>query len=270
MPELPEVETVRRGLAPHLSGRVIESVQCFRPDLRYLLPDMSRLAGRCCERVERRGKYLQFFFDDLLLVWHLGMTGKFHVIHSQESLTIHEHVRFILSENETLSYRDARRFGYAGLMPSNGWKSHPWFAKLGPEPLGDTFDADYLANCCHGRKGPIKTLLMNAHVVVGVGNIYACEALFRAGIRPTRAAGRIGKERLRLLTDSVRDILIEAIRSGGSTISDFTRVDGNPGYFSHSFAVYGREAEACPRCAQPVRRVVQAGRSTFFCPRCQH
>jgi len=158
MPELPEVETVCRGLAPHLTDRRIESVQCFRPDLRYALPDMSALHGRYCERVARRAKYLQFFFDDLLLIWHLGMTGKFNVIPAQTAITTHEHVRFTLSNDECLSYRDARRFGYAGLMSSHDWEAHPWFAKLGPEPLGDVFDADYLASSCRGRKGPIKPL----------------------------------------------------------------------------------------------------------------
>ncbi|OIO68005.1 MAG: bifunctional DNA-formamidopyrimidine glycosylase/DNA-(apurinic or apyrimidinic site) lyase [Zetaproteobacteria bacterium CG12_big_fil_rev_8_21_14_0_65_55_1124] len=269
MPELPEVETVCRGLAPHLTGRRIEAVQCFRADLRYALPDMSRLVGRCCERVARRGKYLQFFFDDLLLVWHLGMTGKFHVIPAQTPLTAHEHVRFELSGNECLSYRDARRFGYAGLMATDSWEMHPWFAKLGPEPLGDDFDGQRLMAFCRGRKGPIKPLLMNAQVVVGVGNIYACEALFRAGIHPERAAGRISAVRLFRLVDVVREVLGEAIASGGSTISDFSRVDGSPGYFSHNFAVYGREGEKCPHCAGSIRRIVQAGRSTFYCPNCQ-
>jgi len=270
MPELPEVETVCRGLAPHLTGRRIETIQCFRANLRYALPDMSVLHGRSCERVARRGKYLQFFFDDLLLVWHLGMTGKFHVIPSQVPLTTHEHVRFMLSGNELLSYRDARRFGYAGLMSSDGWESHPWFAKLGPEPLGDAFDGERLSSFCRGRKGPIKPLLMNAHVVVGVGNIYACEALFRAGIHPERAAGRISGARLGLLVDVVRDVLEEAIASGGSTISDFASVDGSPGYFSHAFEVYGREGKACTVCKSNIRRKVQAGRSTFYCPHCQH
>jgi len=154
-------------------------------------------------------------------------------------------------------------------MDVAGWEAHPWFARLGPEPLGDAFDGEGFAACCRGRRSPIKPLLMNAQIVVGVGNIYACEALFRAGIRPSRAAGRISSNRLRMLTDSVKDVLSEAIASGGSTISDFASVDGSPGYFSHNFAVYGREAEACPRCAQPIQRVMQAGRSTFFCPECQ-
>ncbi|MDQ6971780.1 MAG: bifunctional DNA-formamidopyrimidine glycosylase/DNA-(apurinic or apyrimidinic site) lyase [Mariprofundaceae bacterium] len=269
MPELPEVETIRAGLSPHLSGRRIEQVQCFRPDLRYPLPDMRVLHGRVCQRVERRAKYLQFFFDDVLLVWHLGMTGRFHVVPADTSIAAHEHVRFTLTQDECLIYRDARRFGYAGLMPPDTWQAHPWFARLGPEPLGADFDGEYLAECCRGRKGPIKPLLMNAAVVVGVGNIYACEALFRCGIHPARAAGRISRARLGLLADVVREVLSKAIASGGSTISDFARVDGSPGYFAHHFAVYGRQGEACPQCAQPIRRSIQAGRSTFYCSRCQ-
>jgi len=269
MPELPEVETVCRGLAPHLTGRSIESVQCHRPDLRFPLPEMDVLHGRVCEKVARRGKYLQFYFDDLLLVWHLGMTGRFHVLAQSTPMQAHEHVRMQLSGGECLIYRDARRFGYAGLMRVDDWQAHPWFAKLGPEPLGDAFDAVYLAACCKGRKGPIKPLLMNAQIVVGVGNIYACEALFRSGIHPQRAAGRISHARLQRLVGAVRDVLAEAIASGGSTISDFARVDGSPGYFAHSFAVYGREGEACGVCGEAIRRSVQAGRSSFYCAQCQ-
>lgn len=270
MPELPEVETVCRGLAPHLTGRRVESVQCHRADLRFPLPEMSVLHGRICERVARRGKYLQFFFGDLLLVWHLGMTGRFHVLPAASPAQPHEHVRIYLADGDCLMYRDARRFGYAGLMLAHAWQAHPWFANLGPEPLGDDFNAAYLAACCKGRKGPIKPLLMNAHVVVGVGNIYACEALFRAGIHPQRAAGRIGRERLQRLVLAVREVLSEAIASGGSTISDFVHVDGSPGYFSHNFAVYGREGEVCTACGGAIRRMLQTGRSSFYCVVCQH
>jgi len=268
MPELPEVETVRRGLFPHMADRRIESVQCFRADLRFALPDMSVLHGRLCRGVTRRGKYLLFDFDDLLLVWHLGMTGRFHVLPAGTPMQSHEHVRLSLSGGECLLYRDARRFGYAGLIRSDSWQNHPWFARLGPEPLGDDFNVGHLAARCKGKRGPVKPFLMNAQLVVGVGNIYACEALFRAGIHPQRAAGRISGQRLGRLTDAVREVLAEAIDSGGSTISDFARVDGSPGYFSHQFAVYGREGEAC-RCGESIRRIVQAGRSTFYCPGCQ-
>jgi len=270
MPELPEVETVCRGLAPHLTGRRIESIQCFRADLRYPLPEMTALHGRCCERVARRAKYLQFFFNELLLVWHLGMTGRFHIVPLAAPLAPHEHVRFMLSGgDECLSYRDARRFGYAGLMAVAGWQAHRWFSRLGPEPLGDEFDGECLAVFCRGRKGPIKPLLMNAQVVVGVGNIYACEALFRAGIHPACAAGRISRARLQRLAEAVRAVLGEAIDAGGSSISDFARVDGSPGYFAHDFQVYGRQGKPCLRCSGSIRRMQQAGRSTFYCPGCQ-
>lgn len=269
MPELPEVETVRRGLSPHMADRRVELVQCFRADLRFALPDMSVLHGRVCRGVARRGKYLLFDFDDRLLVWHLGMTGRFHVLPADTPMQSHEHVRLSLSGRECLLYRDARRFGYAGLLNASGWQDHPWFARLGPEPLGDAFDAAYLADCCKGRRGPVKPLLMNAQLVVGVGNIYACEALFRAGIHPARAAGRIARERLHILVQAVREVLAEAIASGGSTISDFARVDGSPGYFAHAFAVYGREGEPCGRCGDVIRRIVQGGRGTFYCPGCQ-
>jgi len=269
MPELPEVETVRRGLEPHLTGRRIEAVRTFRADLRFPLPELSRLTGRVCRGTARRGKYLLFAFDEMMLVWHLGMTGRFHVLPADTPRQPHEHVRLLLEGGEALIYRDARRFGYAGLLPSDAWQRHAWFVRLGPEPLGDEFNADRLAARCKGRKGPIKPLLMNAGVVVGVGNIYACEALFRAGIHPARAAGRIGRGRLQRLVEAVHAVLSEAIASGGSTISDFARVDGSPGYFAHTFAVYGRAGEDCPRCGNAIRRRVQAGRSSFYCPRCQ-
>jgi formamidopyrimidine-DNA glycosylase len=270
MPELPEVETVRRGLEPHMLNRRIEAVQCHRTDLRFLLPNLPVLAGRVCRGVQRRGKYLLFCFDDLLLIWHLGMTGRFHVLAADIPQQAHEHVRFLLEGGESLIYRDARRFGYAGLLAADTWQAHPWFARLGPEPLGEDFTADWLAARCKGRRGPIKSLLMNAETVVGVGNIYACESLFRAGIHPAHAAGRIGIKRLQALVQAVREVLGEAIACGGSTISDFAQVDGSPGYFAHAFAVYGRAGENCPRCAAAIERIVQAGRSSFYCPDCQH
>ncbi len=270
MPELPEVETVRRGLAPHLIGRSIESVTCYRPDLRYPLPDMDVLYGKTCRGISRRAKYLQFSFDHALLVWHLGMSGCFRVQHGNAAKLRHEHVRISLSGGECLSYIDPRRFGYAGLLPIDGWQQHPWFAALGPEPLGDSFDGEYLFSRCQGRKIAIKTLLMDASVVVGVGNIYACESLFRAGIHPARAANRISRQRLDLLVIAVREVLGEAIAAGGSTINDFAHVDGNPGYFAHNFQVYGRASKACLHCTTRIRRLVQSGRSTFYCPHCQH
>ncbi|MDX8392039.1 MAG: bifunctional DNA-formamidopyrimidine glycosylase/DNA-(apurinic or apyrimidinic site) lyase [Mariprofundaceae bacterium] len=274
MPELPEVETVRRGLTPHLIGQRIENVQCYRPDLRYPLPDLDILCGQTCRGINRRAKYLQFEFDDVLLVWHLGMSGCFRVSDSRAlgcsvPPARHEHVRMQFSGDVQLSYIDPRRFGYAGLLAKEGWQQHAWFESLGPEPLSSGFDGEYLFDRCRGRKTAIKSRLMDASVVVGVGNIYACEALLRAGIHPARAAQRISRKRLDGLVISVREVLSEAIAAGGSTISDFSHVDGKPGYFAHNFRVYGRVGEPCLCCGSGIRRIVQSGRSTFYCPQCQ-
>jgi len=271
MPELPEVEVVRRGLEPLLSGRRVQSVHCAVPALRYPLPDLGVLVGHTCQHITRRAKYLQFEFDhDFLLAWHLGMTGQFHVLTSNAPKAKHEHVRIDFTDGSSLRYRDTRRFGYAGLMSVSDWQSHAWFRELGPEPLLDVFDGEYLYERCRNRKAPIKHVLMNAKAVVGVGNIYASEALFRAGIHPACKAGRVSRKRMHILVQHVKEILCEAIDAGGSTISDFVQVDGKPGYFAFGFQVYGRKGEACPRCGHVIRRKVQAGRSTFYCPGCQH
>lgn len=269
MPELPEVETVRRGLSAQVTGRRIAEVRCFRPDLRYPLPDFRPLSGRKCRAVRRRAKYLQFVFEDSLLVWHLGMSGRFHVLDASLPIQAHEHVRIVFDNGQSLRYMDARRFGYAGILPASGWQAHPWFARLGPEPLEAGFGGEYLFNRARGRKTAVKPFLMDAGVVVGVGNIYASEALFRAGIHPARAAGRISRRRLEALAACVREVLAEAIAAGGSTISDFVQVDGRPGYFAHAFQVYGREGAPCPRCAGAIRRITQSARSSFYCPKCQ-
>jgi formamidopyrimidine-DNA glycosylase len=219
----------------------------------------------------RRAKYLLFHLDsELLLVWHLGMTGQFHVLNQGAVREVHEHVRFELDNGTCLSYRDARRFGYAGLIPERSLATHPWFAKLGPEPLGDDFNAAYLLDRCRGRKTSIKALIMDAGVVVGVGNIYASESLFRSAIHPATEAGRISLKRVGRLVETVKEVLAEAIEAGGSTISDFVKADGKPGYFSHQFMVYGREGENCYQCGKVIRRMVQSGRSTFYCSSCQH
>ncbi len=271
MPELPEVEVVRRGLEPLLAGRCVQAAHCAVPALRYPLPDLDVLAGLCCQRIGRRAKYLLFEFDGgLLLVWHLGMTGQFRVLPADVPQAAHEHVRIDFTDGSSLRYRDVRRFGYAGLLSVSNWQSHAWFRRLGPEPLSDAFDGEYLHERCRHRRAPIKNVLMDARVVVGVGNIYASEALFRAGIHPARSAGRISGKRLRILAHHVKEILCEAIEAGGSTISDFVRVDGRPGYFAFEFDAYGRAGEACSRCGKAIRRIVQAGRSTFYCPGCQH
>jgi len=273
LPELPEVEVLRRGLAPVLLGKLIESVHCSVPALRYPLPNNlnERLAGHVFRGIDRRAKYLLFNFDhDLLLVWHLGMTGQFHVLDRNADAGAHEHVRINCSDGSSLRYRDVRRFGYAGLLLARDWQSHPWFRHLGPEPLSDKFNGEYLSGRCLHRFTSIKNVLMDARVVVGIGNIYASEALFQAGIHPRRVANRISLSRLKRLSESIRTVLISAIRAGGSTIRDYVHADGKPGYFAHQFAVYGREGEPCHCCGREIRRLVLAGRSSFYCTGCQH
>jgi len=197
------------------------------------------------------------------------MTGQFHLLPHLAAAGGHEHISILLDNQQSLRYRDARCFGYVGILSCRALMSHSWFASLGPEPLGDDFHPVYLLAHCRARKGPIKNVLMDGHVVVGVGNIYAAESLFRAGIHPARAAGRIAERRIALLVDAIRGVLSEAIAAGGSTISDFVRTDGRPGYFSHAFQVYGRVGKACFHCGSTIRRIQQSGRSTFYCPRCQ-
>jgi len=271
MPELPEVESIRAGLEPLLVNREITQVVCHRPNLRYPLPDLADLIGNTVAGVRRRAKYLLFEFErgEQTLVWHLGMTGQFHVLSQKAELGAHEHVRFDLSDGQSLRYRDARRFGYAGLVDNTQLETHAWFKHLGPEPLSSAFNGDHLAACCAGRKAPIKNIIMDAAVVVGVGNIYASESLFRAGIHPARAAGRISSARLELLAENIKSVLAEAIEAGGSSISDFVHADGKPGYFAHQFRVYARAGKKCLHCDRTIKRITQAGRSTFFCPGCQ-
>lgn len=273
MPELPEVEVICRGLSPLLVNQKVSSVQLMRENLRFPLPDAmsERLSGLTFSHVSRRSKYLLFYFDKSpVLVWHLGMTGQFHVLDQCSSVATHEHVRINLENGQALCYRDVRRFGYAGLLRPESLNAHKWFSQLGPEPLEEGFSSDHLIDGCRGRKAPIKSLLMDAHLVVGVGNIYANEALFRSGIHPARAAGRVSGKRIAILRDVIREVLNEAIAAGGSSISDFVKADGKPGYFAHQFRVYGREGEPCFICKKPIRRMVQSGRSTFYCLGCQH
>ena len=274
MPELPEVEVIRMGLAPLLQGREIENIDCFREGLRYPFPDFSSLEGQHILSVSRRSKYLLFEISgaslNQYLIWHLGMTGQFHVLPKGIDAGAHEHVRIDLSDGNSLRYRDARRFGYAGVCPTAEWESHPWHQSLGVEPLHDDFNADVLWRHCIARKTPIKNVMMQARTVVGVGNIYASESLFLAGIHPARAAGKISRARLDVLVHAIKKTLKEAIQAGGSSISDFVQVDGKPGYFSHQFNVYGRKDQLCLRCSGKIRKIVQAGRSSFYCPHCQH
>lgn len=286
MPELPEVETIRRGLAPVLAGARLARVEARRPDLRFPFPPgfVQRLTGARIERLDRRAKYLLAPLDrGDTLVMHLGMSGRFEVTGgagaarpgrfalAQAPDPRHAHVVFETDAGVRVTFYDPRRFGYMDLIPTEGLEAHPWFAALGPEPLGPGFDAAYLQRALAGRRAPVKAALLDQRLVAGLGNIYVCEALFRAGLAPERAAGEIGPRKLRALVGAVRGVLCEAIEAGGSTLRDFAAADGGLGYFQHSFQVYGREGEPCLKrgCPGRIRRIVQSGRSSFACSRCQ-
>jgi len=263
---------VRLSLESLVLGRKVTSVSVRCASLRYPIPANLRavLVGQTLRNIRRRAKYLLFGFDDALLSWHLGMTGRFHVLPVREPSIRHEHVRFDLEDSLSLRYCDARRFGYVGLLDVENWQSHPWFRNLGMEPLSDGFDGRYLHQQCRRHRSAIKNLLMNGQVVVGVGNIYASEALHQAGIHPARRANNISRGRMDQLAISIRKVLGEAIRAGGSSVSDFVRVDGRPGYFARQLAVYGRQGMTCTRCGRCIQRKLIAGRASFYCPGCQH
>lgn len=268
VPELPEVETTRRGLAPHIEGQPIEAVVVRERRLRWPVPRnlAARITGQTVRRVARRAKYLLLQLDDCDLIVHLGMSGSMRFVPTALAPAAHDHVDWVFAGG-TLRLNDPRRFGC--VLLSADAAAHRLIADLGPEPLGTEFTADYLHDACRGRRIAIKQLLMNAHVVVGVGNIYANEALYRAGIHPRRAAGRISRQRLQRLVDAVRAVLHESIRQGGTTLRDFVRSDGRPGYFRIALKVYERDGEPCERCAEPIRRTVQGQRATYYCARCQ-
>ncbi len=287
MPELPEVETVRRGLQPVLEGARLSRVEQRRPDLRFAFPDgfVQRLTGATITALERRAKYLLARLDrGDTLVMHLGMTGRFEIdepggprqrpgdfVHAPASDPKHAHVLFMTEAGATVTYSDPRRFGFMGLVETARLDQHPWFSAMGPEPLGPDFDAGVLVTAFKGRKQTAKTLLLDQRVVAGLGNIYVCEALHRSGISPIKPAALISKAKIKILTVAIKEVLAEAIEAGGSTLRDYAGADGALGYFQHTFRAYGREGEPCvtPSCGGVIERTVQAGRSTFFCPVCQ-
>lgn len=293
MPELPEVETVRRGLLPVLQGAVIESAEARRPDLRWPLPDnfAERLAGRRVEAVGRRAKYLLADLDGgEVLLLHLGMSGSIRIEgvdlkrrpgvfhHPRAEPGAHDHVVFHLAGGATITFNDPRRFGAMLLVPYDLMDSHPLLRSLGPEPLGNTFHAEYLAKALAGRRTTLKAALLDQKVVAGLGNIYVCEALHRAHLSPLRLAGTLATktgaptEQTEALVAAIRDVLRAAILAGGSSLRDHKQVNGELGYFQHTFKVYDREGQPCPtfHCKGHVQRIVQGGRSTFFCAACQH
>ena len=269
MPELPEVEVTRLGVAPAVTGRRASGAACRVPALRYPLPaDLDRrLTGQVVREVRRRGKYLLFHFDGGRLLLHLGMSGSLRLLPAGTPAGKHDHVD-LLFEDEILRLTDPRRFGsLLWLDPEPA--GHPLLDVLGIEPLGEAFTGDWLHAALAGRRGPVKPAIMDSHLVVGIGNIYAAESLFRAGIDPRRAAGRISRDRCGRLADAVRGILAAAISAGGSSLRDFIGSDGEKGYFQQTYFVYGRAGEPCRACGDPIRQVRQAGRTTCFCPRCQ-
>ncbi|HZC15621.1 MAG TPA: bifunctional DNA-formamidopyrimidine glycosylase/DNA-(apurinic or apyrimidinic site) lyase [Caulobacteraceae bacterium] len=286
MPELPEVETVRRGLEPALAGARLARVEARRPDLRFPLPVgfVQRLTGARIERLDRRAKYLLAPLDrGDTLVMHLGMSGRFEVaglettrrpgefVYASPADPKHAHVVFETDTAARVTYFDPRRFGYMALIASAQLSVHPWFAGLGPEPLGPDFTGAHLARAFAGRRQSVKASLMDQRIVAGLGNIYVCEALFQTRLSPLRPAGEISLRALNKLASAVKAVLEEAIEAGGSTLRDYAGADGALGYFQHRFKVYGRECEPCLGlgCAGVVERIVQAGRSTFYCPSCQ-
>ena len=279
MPELPEVETVRRGLEPVLAGRTLVRVRLRRADLRLPFPnDMAgRLAGRRIDRLERRSKYMLWHLDDgEALIVHLGMSGRMRVFEGVlPPLEPHDHVEFTTDRGAVVRFNDPRRFGLMALVRSDDLAGHPLLASIGPEPLDGGFDGPALARRLDGRSGPIKGALMNQQVVAGLGNIYVSESLFRAGISPKRRAGTVRGDRARRLARALKEVLEAAIRAGGSSLRDHRQPSGELGYFQHAFAVYDREGRACPGCdcdlarTGGIRRIVQTGRATFYCPRRQ-
>jgi formamidopyrimidine-DNA glycosylase len=288
MPELPEVETVRRGLEPAMVGKRIAVADVRRPDLRWPFPERmaERLTGATVERLRRRSKYILGDLDtgETLLI-HLGMSGRmtiaahsgdakdvlgeFHHLHPAPAK--HDHVVLDMEDGTRITFNDARRFGSMDLFATESGEAHKLLAVLGPEPLGNGFDEAYFKAALKGKNSPIKSALLDQRIVAGLGNIYVCEALWRTGISPLRKAGGLSGQRVSSLVPAIRQVLGEAIESGGSSLRDYRQADGELGYFQHSFAVYGREGEPCKTngCNGKIKRVVQSGRSSFFCGSCQ-
>jgi len=270
VPELPEVETTRLGLTPHLQGQTIVTAVVRNPQLRWPVPkQLARLvAGRRIERVERRSKYLLLDCGTGWIIVHLGMSGSLRVLSADHPPGAHDHLDLVLEGGKVLRLHDPRRFG-AVLWQRGTPEGNKLLRNIAPEPFDPRFDADWLFRHTRGRKAAIKNVLMDNHIVCGVGNIYASEALFRAGIHPIRAAGRISRDRYVRLVDAIRATLKAAISAGGSTLRDFVNADGSPGYFQQTHFVYGRAGEACRQCGTPVKSLRIGQRSAFYCPHCQ-
>lgn len=270
MPELPEVETARRGITPYIQHKVFQDLIIRQPQLRWPVPTdlTSILPGLVLNSIERRGKYLLLATAKGTLLLHLGMSGNLRITDSQHQPGKHDHVDFIFDDGTLLRLNDPRKFG-AVLWASDPVERHPLLVSLGPEPLSEAFTADYLLQRAGKRRLPIKSLIMDSHVVVGVGNIYASEALFMAGVLPTRPAGELDRQDYQRLVAAIQTVLQRAIDQGGTTLRDFTNAEGKPGYFQQQLAVYGRADQTCTICSQPIQQLKIAQRASYYCNSCQ-
>jgi len=269
MPELPEVEITKRGLEPHIVGRQVLSAQIYQKQLRWEIPSHlpTTIKGEFIKKISRRAKYILIKFSNGTLVMHLGMSGSISVVASGEALKKHHHFELILDNSTSMRFHDSRRFGSILWQKNNEQLS--LFKNFGPEPLSNEFNDNTLYLSSKGRKKNIKAFIMDSSIVVGVGNIYASESLFLAGISPKRVAGKTSKKRYQALTQCIKQILTEAINNGGTTLNDFSNIDGEPGYFSQVLSVYGRDDMSCYQCNGTIKRIVQNQRASYYCPRCQ-
>ncbi|MBT3172455.1 MAG: bifunctional DNA-formamidopyrimidine glycosylase/DNA-(apurinic or apyrimidinic site) lyase [Rhodospirillaceae bacterium] len=271
MPELPEVETVRRGLEKRLLGQRVARAETRRKTLRIPLPERfaERMKGRRFEHLDRLGKYILAYLDDgAVLIIHLGMSGRFTLDENGKAPDgRHDHVVFIMEDGTVATFNDPRRFGLITMCREEEVESHRLLAKMGPDPLGNEFNGPFLADRLAGKRSPIKAALLDQKNVAGLGNIYVCEALYHSGISPKRSAHTVQGVRAERLAAAIRQVLDKALKAGGSTLRDYVQASGELGYFQHQFSVYGREGEACPKCdcGKSVKRIVQSGRSTFYC-----
>ncbi len=270
MPELPEVETTCRGISPHIIGKKITHTVIRQRQLRWPVPSSltELISGQTVLNVSRRAKYLLLELNHGTLIIHLGMSGSLRIVTTDHSVGKHDHLDFIFSDNTVLRYNDPRKFG-AILWSPDAINTHPLIKPLGPEPLSTDFDGPYLYQRASSRKTPVKAFIMDSRVVVGVGNIYASESLYQAGIHPSRQAGRIALKRYQELAVAIKAVLCTAIDHGGTTLRDFVNEQGNPGYFQQSLAVYGRSHQPCPQCSGPIKNIRICQRSSYYCSRCQ-
>ena len=275
MPELPEVEIVKRGLSPFLAGRKIVRVEKTRPDLRWPIPGSLEhvLTGARVLRLERRGKYILWHTqDEMVMILHLGMSGRVLVTKDLPKVkNVHDHLTFKTEDGFFIRYNDPRRFGFVDIVPLKNLEEYPSLAALGPEPLSNAFNASALRQKINKKKSPIKSVLLDQTIIAGLGNIYVCEALHRSGISPRRKAKNISESKIDSLVIAIRVVLQDAINAGGSTLKDHLQTSGEMGYFQHQFRVYSREGEECMKksCSGTIKRIIQSGRSTFFCGKCQ-